>query len=76
MMDGTRGVAEPGARPDGGQRARYKVFMCVVCGFVYEEEYGLPEEGIAPGTLWSDVPEEWVCPDCQAAKDDFEMIEI
>ena len=54
----------------------FKVYMCVVCGFLYEEEFGLPEEGIAPGTRWEDVPDDWICPDCAAVKDDFEMIEI
>ena len=53
-----------------------KVFMCVICGFLYEEEKGLPEHGIAAGTRWEDVPENWTCPDCGATKDDFEMIEI
>jgi rubredoxin len=53
-----------------------KTYMCVVCGFVYDEEQGLPEEGIAPGTRWEDVPETWTCPDCSAGKDEFELIEI
>ena len=53
-----------------------RVYMCVICGFLYEEEKGLPEQGIPPGTHWNDVPENWTCPDCGAAKDDFEMIEI
>lgn len=54
----------------------YKIYICVVCGFVYDEEKGLPEEGLAPGTRWTDVPETWQCPDCGASKDDFEMIEM
>lgn len=53
-----------------------KSYMCVICGFVYEEEKGRPEEGIPSGTRWEDVPENWKCPDCGAAKSDFEMIEI
>ena len=53
-----------------------KSYMCVICGFVYEEEQGLPEEGIAPGTRWEDVPENWKCPECGATKSDFEMVEI
>lgn len=53
-----------------------KVYMCVICGFLYEEEKGLPEHGIPPGTLWQDVPETWTCPDCGAGKDEFEMIEV
>jgi rubredoxin len=54
----------------------YKVWMCIICGWVYEEEKGCPEEGIAPGTRWEDVPEFFICPDCGAGKEDFEMIEI
>jgi rubredoxin len=53
-----------------------KSYMCVVCGFVYEEEQGLPDEGINPGTRWEDVPENFKCPECGASKDEFEMIEI
>ena len=53
-----------------------KTYMCVICGFVYDEAKGLPAEGIAPGTRWAEVPENWKCPDCGAAKSDFELIEI
>ena len=51
-------------------------WMCVVCGFIYDEALGLPDEGIEPGTRWADVPDTWTCPDCGATKEDFEMIEI
>ena len=54
----------------------FRKFMCVVCGFIYDEAEGLPDEGIAPGTRWADVPDTWTCPDCGATKEDFEMIEI
>lgn len=53
-----------------------KTYQCVVCGFVYDEAQGRPEDGIAPGTLWADVPDGWECPDCGVGKADFEMIEI
>ncbi len=53
-----------------------KTYMCVICGFIYDEAKGLPEEGLAPGTRWEDVPENWVCPDCGAGKEDFELMEI
>lgn len=56
--------------------AAYRTWMCVVCGFIYDEARGLPEEGIAAGTRWIDVPESWTCPDCGVTKDDFEMMEI
>ncbi|MCC5790984.1 MAG: rubredoxin [Legionellaceae bacterium] len=53
-----------------------KRYICVICGFVYDEAEGWPEDGIAAGTKWEDVPENWFCPDCGAGKEDFEMIEI
>jgi rubredoxin len=54
----------------------YRSWMCVVCGFIYNEEEGLLEEGIPPGTRWDEIPEDWVCPDCGVTKADFEMIEV
>ncbi|MFK8014956.1 MAG: rubredoxin [Gammaproteobacteria bacterium] len=53
-----------------------KAYMCVICGFVYQEDKGDPGEGIDPGTRWEDVPLSWSCPDCGAGKEDFEMVEI
>lgn len=49
-------------------------WICVICGYVYDEAKGIPEEGIAPGTTWEDIPDDWVCPDCSASKSDFEMV--
>ncbi|GAB3103652.1 FAD-dependent oxidoreductase [Aestuariicella hydrocarbonica] len=54
----------------------YKLWECVVCGWVYDEAKGWPEDGIAPGTRWEDVPEDWLCPDCGVGKGDFEMIAL
>jgi rubredoxin len=53
-----------------------KSLMCLICGWIYNEVEGYPEEGIAPGTRWDDVPPNWGCPECGARKDDFEMVEI
>lgn len=50
-----------------------KAWMCLVCGFVYYEAEGLPEEGIPPGTSWDDIPDDWACPDCGVSKEDFVM---
>lgn len=47
-------------------------YACSVCGFVYDEANGIPEAGIAPGTKWEELPEDWVCPLCGAAKAEFE----
>ena len=54
----------------------FKIWMCIICGWMYEEEKGCPEEGITPGTRWEDVADDWFCPDCGAGKEDFEMIEV
>jgi rubredoxin-NAD+ reductase len=48
---------------------------CIVCGLVYDEARGWPDDGIAPGTRWEDVPEDWLCPDCGVGKEDFELLE-
>ena len=56
-------------------KTEFRTWMCVVCGFVYDEAKGLPEEGIAPGTRWDEVPDTWTCPDCGVTKADFEMME-
>jgi rubredoxin len=53
-----------------------KQYQCIVCGYIYDEAVGIPDEGIAPGTLWADIPEDWECPDCGVAKADFEMVAI
>jgi rubredoxin len=57
-------------------QVQFKTWMCLICGWVYDEAAGLPDEGIAPGTRWDDVPMNWTCPECGARKDDFEMVEI
>ena len=53
-----------------------KQWVCVICGWVYDEAAGLPEEGIAPGTRWADVPEDWRCPLCDVGKEDFALVEF
>lgn len=52
------------------------VWECQVCGFIYDERRGWPEDGIEPGTKWEDIPEDWTCPECGVAKSDFVMREI
>lgn len=53
----------------------YRKYECVICGFIYDEEKGLPEEGIAPGTKWENVPDDWECPECGVSKYDFELVQ-
>lgn len=53
-----------------------KKWQCEVCGLIYDEAEGWPDDAIAPGTAWENIPDDWVCPDCSANKDQFEMVEI
>lgn len=48
-------------------------YVCTVCGYIYEEAVGDPDHGVAPGTAWADVPEDYVCPLCGVGKDMFEQ---
>lgn len=52
--------------------ATYRKFLCIVCGYIYDEEKGDPDSGLAPGTRWEDIPEDWSCPECGVTKADFE----
>ena len=47
-------------------------YVCTVCGYVYDPAVGDPENNIEAGTAFEDLPEDWVCPVCGAAKDQFE----
>lgn len=59
----------------GDGRGPWRTYVCVVCGYIYDEAAGCPAEGIAPGTRWEDVPDWWTCPECGVGKADFDMIE-
>lgn len=48
-----------------------KKFVCTICGYVYDPETGDPDNGVAPGTAFADIPDNWVCPICGATKADF-----
>ena len=48
-------------------------YVCTVCGFIYDEAAGDPDNGVVPGTAWADVPEDYVCPLCGVGKDMFEQ---
>jgi rubredoxin len=49
-------------------------WQCVICQYVYDPAEGDPENGIAPGTRFEDIPDDWVCPLCGAGKDSFERM--
>lgn len=46
-------------------------YVCDICGYVYDEALGDPDNGIAVGTAWADVPEDFLCPLCGVGKDEF-----
>ena len=50
-------------------------YECTVCGYIYDPELGDPDGGIAPGTSFEDIPDDWVCPVCGAAKSEFQKVE-
>ena len=53
----------------------YRKYECVICGHVYDEEFGEPDDGISAGTRWEDIPDDWVCPDCGVSKFDYKLME-
>lgn len=52
-----------------------KKYICTGCDWIYDPKVGDPDGGIDPGTAFEDIPDDWVCPDCGASKDDFEEYE-
>lgn len=47
-------------------------YICLVCDYIYDPEVGDEDSGIAPGTSFDDIPQDWTCPDCGVGKEDFE----
>ena len=53
----------------------YKKYECTECGHIYDEALGDSDSGIEPGTLWEDIPEDWLCPECGAEKSAFKLMD-
>ncbi|ASP18107.1 rubredoxin [Neisseria sp. 23W00296] len=51
-------------------------YVCVLCEWIYDEEEGDPKRGIAPGTKFEDLPDDWECPECFAGKEEFQLLEF
>jgi rubredoxin len=74
-------VAVASTMNDNGQKstpkmeAKMEKYVCTICGYVYDPEQGDPDNGIDPGTPFENLPDDWECPVCGAAKDDFEKEE-
>lgn len=49
-------------------------YLCLVCGYLYDEFTGAPEDGVAPKTPWVALPLDWRCPECDARREDFQLV--
>lgn len=49
-------------------------WVCQICGYVYDESVGDVDSGIAPGTKFADIPDDWVCPLCGVNKNSFDKM--
>ena len=65
----------PGRDTLPGEENGMKKYVCDVCGYIYDEAAGDPDNGIEPGTAWEDVPEDFLCPLCGVGKDQFSEAE-
>jgi rubredoxin len=54
----------------------YQQWVCQVCSWVYDEAAGAPEHGLAPGTRFADISEDWYCPECGVTKADFTLLDF
>lgn len=72
MMNKRQGETNIKSAQARGTMAKY---LCLPCGWVYDEITGDPDNGVPEGTKWEDIPEGWVCPVCFVGKEEFELIE-
>jgi rubredoxin len=75
-LDPTPEHAAPEIKTATSVESDLKQWVCVICGWIYDEAEGDPEHGIAPGTRWSDVPDDFRCPLCDVGKEDFALVEF
>ena len=52
-----------------------KKYRCIPCGYIYDPAVGDADGGIAPGTAFDDLPDDWHCPICFVGKEDFELVD-
>jgi len=72
---GTTPKAAPSYIAEKKEAPKMAKYRCTVCGYIYDPELGDPDGGIKPGTPFEEIPDNWACPVCGAAKSDFERIE-
>jgi rubredoxin len=59
----------------GLREVTMKKWQCTLCPYIYDPQLGDPDNGVAPGTPFEEIPDDWVCPECGAGKELFEVIE-
>lgn len=69
----TEAIAEAVIEDEDEDESDSQTYICIICGWIYDPVEGDPESGIAPGTPFADIPEDWVCPACGVGKKDFEV---
>lgn len=57
------------------KETKMKKYECTVCGYIYDPTVGDPDSGIAPGTPFEEIPDDWTCPLCGVGKEDFQVVE-
>lgn len=57
------------------EEKKMQKYVCVVCGYVYDPEVGDPDGGVAAGTSFAELPDDWECPECGVGKDEFEPVD-
>ena len=72
---GTTPSAAPSYIADKKEAPKMAKYRCTVCGYIYDPELGDPDGDIKPGTPFEEIPDDWVCPVCGAAKSEFERVE-
>lgn len=65
----------PAAQAAPAAGTAYRQWLCITCGHIYDEALGDEHEGFPPGTLFSQIPDDWCCPDCGATKEDYVLYE-
>lgn len=67
--------AKPKTKPKQEGAGNMRKYKCLICGYIYDPAAGDPDNGVPAGTAFDDLPDDWVCPECGAAKDEFEPVE-
>lgn len=64
------------AADDAVAQRGYRKWACAVCGYIYNEALGDPDEGFPPGTRFEAIPDDWLCPECGVSKRSFRLLTV